>query len=144
VEVPPCSRSWRRAYLLRKAPGTPDGQPVQASAIVIPVAVAHVAVVCVTATHGHIVAARAHGTMFGADARKVSGAVKGRDRTDDRGRASVLPAVTGLTSMRMAPAVALEKRGRSRTYVAAVTNQRLARRRPSRIASSSGLSRSAR
>src|SRR5262249_36485114 len=85
VEVRSCSRSWRGAYLLRKAPGTPEGQPVQASAVVIPIAVAHVAVVRVNTPHERIVATGAHGTLFGADARKVSGTIndKDRDRTDD-------------------------------------------------------------
>jgi hypothetical protein len=105
VKVRSCSRSRRGAYLLRKAPGTPEGQPVQASAFVIPVAVAHVAVVRVNATHEHIVPTAAHGALFRADARRVPGTVKDRDRTDDRCRARVLPAVTRLTLMRMARAV---------------------------------------
>jgi hypothetical protein len=145
VEVRSCSRSWRGAYLLRKAPGTLEGQPVRASAFVIPVAVAHGAVVRVNATHEHIVATAAHGTLVRADAHKVPGTVKDRDQTDDRCRARVLPAVPRLTLMRMAPAVLpLCEGGRSGTHVAAITNQRLTCRSPSRIASSSGLRRRAR
>src|SRR4029453_4598328 len=91
VEVRSCSRSWRGAYPLRKAPGTPEGQPVRASAFVIPVAVAHGAVVRVNATHENIVPTAAHGTRFRADAHKVPGTVIDWDQADDRCRARVLP-----------------------------------------------------
>jgi hypothetical protein len=147
VKVWSCSRSGRGACRLWKAPGTPDGQPVQASAFVIPVAVAHVAVVRVNSTLERIVATGAHGTLFRVDASKLPGTVKDRDRdrTDDRCRARMLPAVPRLTSMRMALTVLpLWEGGRTGTHVGAITNQRRACRSPSRIASSSGLRRRAR
>ena len=145
VEVRSCSRSWRRADLLRKAPGTLEGQPVRASAFVIPVAVAHGAVVRVNATHEHIVPTAAQGTLFRAGTHKVPGTVKDRDQTIDRYRDHVLPAVPRLTLMGMARAILpLCVGGRSGTHIAAIMNQRLACRSPSRIAASSGLRRRAR
>ena len=147
MKVRACSHSWRGAYLLWKAPGTPDRHSIQASAFVIPVAIAHIAVVRVNTTQERIVATGAHGTLLRVDASKLPGTVKDRDRdrTDDRCRARVLPAVPRLTLMRMALAVlALWDERRFGTHVVAITNQRLACRSPSRIASSSGLRRRAR
>jgi len=87
---------------LGKTPRTARGKTVQTVACVLPVSVAHVAVMRVELPDQQVVPAAAHGTVLGTDEWQIA-----RDRVvagnaaRGRGGSAVLPAMTGRAPVRM-------------------------------------------
>lgn len=103
VKMSAATRSRSRLDVgLRKTPGTARREIIEAPTFVVPLSVAHVAVMTVELSDQQVGPAAAYRTICSADERQIAGdLIVGGNLAGDCRRSGVLPAMTGSAPMRM-------------------------------------------
>src|SRR6185369_10488434 len=103
VEVRASASAGHRLRVgLRETPGATGSETVETPTVVLPLSIAHVAVVRVELSDQQIAPPAAHRTIRRAHERQIAGdPIVGRNRAGDRRRPIVLPSMAGRAPMRM-------------------------------------------